>query len=175
MKYTTTPTRDEIADYVWTGATDATFATVGNWAKNGTAATSLANHEILVPADTNVTFTYIGYDPISLNTTTLLLDGSAAFPEVGGFYLATLDMGATGKVTYDPTKFTFRLVSPPIFASGAKIALSSNYAANTKGRFLLMTWNNGSLDMDAAALNALFGVVALVEDSVGGGLVQYSW
>ena len=156
LKYDETPTRASMAKYLWTGATDATFNTVGNWAKDETVATSLANANILLPEDASQSFTYIGYDPISLTTTTLMVDGNASFPEVGGFYLYGLDIGATGKVTYDPTKFTFRLVESPTFAPGAKIALTPNYATATKGRFLLMTWNNGRLDMDAAALNAVF-------------------
>ena len=156
VKYAETPTRANMVDYTWTGTTDAAFATAGNWAKDGSPATSLAGSTILVPDGATPTFTYIGYDPILLSTTTLLVDGTATFPDVGGFYLSTLDVGATGKLVYDPTKFTFRLVSPPTFASGAKIALASKYAANTKGRFLLMTWNTGALDMDAASLNAIF-------------------
>ena len=151
-----TPDRSAIADYVWTGATDSTFNTVGNWEKDGTAATSLANASILVPEGASPAFTYIGWDPISLTTTRLLVDGAASFDDVGGFYLSTLDVGATGRLTYDPTKFTFRLLSPPAFASGAKIALAPKYAQNTKGRFLLMTWNAGALDMDEAALTAVF-------------------
>ncbi|MBR0066435.1 MAG: hypothetical protein IJQ00_02475, partial [Kiritimatiellae bacterium] len=156
VKYDETPTRASTANYLWTGATDAAFATVGNWAKDETVATSLANANILLPEGASQSFSYIGYDPISLTTTTLMVDGAATFPTVGGFYLYGLDMGATGRITYDPTKFTFRLVNPPTFASGAIIALTSNYAANTKGRFLLMTWNRGSLDMADADLNALF-------------------
>ncbi|MBR0504362.1 MAG: hypothetical protein IJJ84_03075, partial [Kiritimatiellae bacterium] len=156
VKYAAPPTRAGMADYAWTGATDAAFAAVGNWAKDGTPAASLAGSTILVPDGATPTFTYVGYDPVSLPTTTLLMDGAATFPDVGGFYLSTLDMGATGKLVYDPTKFTFRLVSPPTFASGAKIALAPKYASNTKGRFLLMTWDHGALDMDAAALNAIF-------------------
>ena len=157
LKYDgSTPDRSVIADYVWTGATDSTFNTVGNWEKDGTAATSLANASILVPEGASPAFTYIGYDPISLSTTRLLVDGAASFNDVGGFYLSTLDVGATGRLTYDPTKFTFRLLSPPAFASGAKIALAPKYAQNTKGRFLLMTWNAGALDMDEAALTAVF-------------------
>ena len=151
-----TPDRSVIADYVWTGATDSTFNTVGNWEKDGTAATSLANASILVPEGASPAFTYIGWDPISLTTTRLLVDGVASFNDVGGFYLSTLDVGATGRLTYDPTKFTFRLLSPPAFASGAKIALAPKYAQNTKGRFLLMTWNAGALDMDEATLTAVF-------------------
>ena len=30
---------------------------------------------------------YVGYDPVSLTTTTLMVDGTATFPDVGGFYL----------------------------------------------------------------------------------------
>ena len=150
------PARAELADCTWSGATDSAFATAGNWTEGDAAATTLAGKNILVPSGATPTFTYIGYDPVSLTSTTLMMDGAATFPEVGGFYLGALDMGATGKLTYDPTKFTFRLVAAPVFASGAKIALSSEYAANTKGRFLLMTWDNGSLDMSQADLNTLF-------------------
>ena len=156
VKYSETPSRADMADFVWTGATDAAFATVGNWAKGETAATSLANASILLPENANQTFAYVGWDPVNLSTAMFMADGTATFPEVGGFYLAGLDMGATGKLVYDPVKFSIRLVSPPSFAPGAKIALASSYATKTKGRFLLMTWNNGSLDMDAAALNAIF-------------------
>ncbi|MBQ6140464.1 MAG: hypothetical protein IJI54_04180, partial [Kiritimatiellae bacterium] len=156
VKYDETPTRADMAKYLWTGATDATFNTVDNWAKDETVATSLANASVLLPEGASQTFTYIGWDPISLASTTFMLDGSATFPTVGGFYLYGLDMGATGRITYDPVKFSLRLVAPPVFASGAKFALTPNYASATKGRFLLMTWNNGSLDMDAAALNDVF-------------------
>ena len=149
-------TRADLADYAWAGASGAAFATPGNWAKDNTAATSLANATLILPENASPSFTYVGYDPVSLATTTFMVDGTATFPEVGGFYLSTLDLGATGKLVYDPTKFTFRLVAPPTFASGAKIALAPKYAANTKGRFLLMTWDHGALDMDAAALNAIF-------------------
>ena len=150
--------RSSAANYIWTPATEgeSTFATAGNWAKNETVATSLANASIILPAGATQAFTYIGWDPISLTTTRLMVDGAASFNDVGGFYLGNLDIGATGRVTYDPTKFTFRLIGAPVFASGAKIALDAKYAANTKGRFLLMTWDNGSLNMDDAALTALF-------------------
>ncbi len=158
LKYDETPTRAGIANYLWTPATEgeSTFATVGNWAKDETVATSLANANILLPENASQSFTYVGWDPISLSTTTLMVDGQATFPTVGGFYLYGLDMGATGKITFDPVKFSFRLVTPPVFAPGAKIALTPNYATATKGRFLLMTWDRGALEMDAAALNDLF-------------------
>ncbi len=156
VKYDEAPTRESMAKFIWTGATDSTFATVGNWAKDETVATSLANGSILLPENENPTFAYVGWDPVNLSSTTFMVDGTATFPEVGGFYFAGLDMGQTGKLVYDPVKFSMRLVAAPIFASGAKIALTPNYASATKGRFLLMTWDNGSLDMDAAALNALF-------------------
>ena len=156
VKYAETPTRESMANYLWTGATDSAFATVGNWAKDETAATSLANANILLPEGASQSFTYPGWDPVSLTTTTLMIDGSASFPEVGGLYLQTLDMGATGRITFDPVKFSLRLLLPPTFASGAKFALPAKYASATKGRFLLMTWDKNSLDMDASDLTALF-------------------
>ena len=156
VKYSAAPVRETMADCTWSGATDSAFATAGNWTEGEAAATTLAGKSVLVPSGATPTFTYIGWDPISLTSTTLMMDGAATFPEVGGFYLAGLDVGATGKLTYDPTKFTFRLVAPPTFASGAKIALDAKYAANTKGRFLLMTYDRGSLNMSQSDLNALF-------------------
>ena len=158
VKYAEPSTRAGIANYLWTPATEgeSTFATVGNWAKDETVATSLVNASVLLPAGASQSFTYVGWDPISLSTTTLMVDGSATFPTVGGFYLYGLDMGVTGKITFDPVKFSLRFVTPPVFAPGAKIALTPNYATTTKGRFLLMTWDRGALEMDAAALNDLF-------------------
>lgn len=140
----------------WTGAVDASFATPGNWSGEQGAATSLTRMTLDLPAGASQTFTYVGYDPVSLPYTEFVVNGAAEFPEVGGFYLKSLSVGGTGSIRFDPVKFTFRLVNPPTFESGAKIALVSKYTANTKGRFLLMTWNSGSLDMDAAALNAIF-------------------
>ena len=150
------PTRDALADASWTGAENSDFTTVGNWGKDGTAATTLANINLLIPDGANMSFTYIGYDPINLSGSVLMLDGTATFPTVGGIYLAGLDMGPTGNLVFDPVKFSIRVASAPVFASGAQLALTSNYASNTKGRFLLMTWDNGSIDMTDAALNALF-------------------
>ncbi len=140
----------------WMGATDSNFATPGNWGTNGTPADNLANMMITLSEGDSQSFTYVGYDPVSLTTTTFVADGTATFPDVGGLYLSALTIGATGKIVYDPTKFTFRLVSAPVFESGAKIALASKWASNTKGRFLLMTWDSGSLDTDEATLTAVF-------------------
>ena len=144
------------ADCAWSGATDCTFATAGNWLEGETAATSLANKTLLLPEGESVEFTYVGWDPVNLSSATFVLDGTASFPEVGGFRFRTMTVGATGRLVYDPVKFTFRLAMPPVFESGAKIALPAKYAAYTKGRFLLMTWDAQSLDMDSAALNAIF-------------------
>ena len=145
-----------VPDWTWTGAQDSAFATAGNWAKGASVATDLAGAVIGLPSGVSQTFSYVTWDPVALSTTTFLVEGSAAFNDVGGFYLRKIMIEATGRITYDPTKFTFRLAMPPAFASGAKIALASKYAANTKGRFLLMTWDSGSLEMDAAALTDVF-------------------
>ncbi|MBQ1429779.1 MAG: hypothetical protein IIZ06_08945, partial [Kiritimatiellae bacterium] len=145
-----------VPDWTWTGAQDSAFATAGNWAKGASVATDLAGAVIGLPSGVSQTFSYVTWDPVALSTTTFLVEGSAAFDDVGGFYLRKIMIEATGRIAYDPTKFTFRLAMPPAFASGAKIALASKYVANTKGRFLLMTWDSGSLDMDAAALTDVF-------------------
>ncbi len=144
------------AVWTWSGASDSAFATAGNWENGGIAASSLAGASLQLPTGASQAFTYVGWDPVVLTTTTFLVDGSATFGDVGGFYLKTIGVGATGRIAYDPTRFTFRLVQPPSFSQGAKISLDAKYAANAKGRFLLMTWDEGALDLDEAALTAVF-------------------
>lgn len=142
--------------WTWAGASDSTFASLGNWKRGGVSASTFVNASLLLPAGASQTFSYVGWDPVVLQTSTLLIDGAASFGDVGGFYLKGIGVGASGRIAYDPTKFTFRLAQPPVFASGAKVALDAKYAASTRGRFLLMTWNGGSLDMDEVALTAVF-------------------
>ena len=144
--------------YTWAGSEQwsSDFATAGNWKKGGVAATSLDGTVICLPDGASQTFTYVTWNPVDLQSTTFRTSGTATFDDVGGFRLKTVVVDETGKMVYDPTKFTFRLAEPPSFASGAKIALASKYAANTNGRFLLMTWDTGSLSMDGAALTAVF-------------------
>ena len=156
VKYSASATRADAADPVWSGEADSAFATAGNWTEGGSAATTLASKTVRLPEGETAEFTYIGYDPVNLGTTVFMADGTAIFPETGGFRLKTFDVGPSGKIVYDPVRFTFRLAAPPSFAEGGKIALTPNYAANTKGRFLLLTWDNGSMEMDAESLTAAF-------------------
>ena len=153
VKYSSEPTREDIADCVWTGAADSSFAGLANWSKGGAAPAALSGN-LLVRTDQE--FSYTGTDPVSLTAATLMVDAAATFPSVGGLHLYSLDVGAAGRLVYDPVKFTFRLTSAPVFAAGAKIALAPEYAQSTKGRFLLMTWDRGAPAMDEAALTALF-------------------
>ena len=70
------------------GPRPQSFATAGNWTAGGGAATTLADSNLLIPESANQTFTYNGWDPISLPSSTLMVDGKATFPEVGGIYFA---------------------------------------------------------------------------------------
>ena len=150
-KYTPAASRADYTDGAWTGATDTCFTNVANWS----GVTSLTGARLYLPANAQaVTFTYPAADPVALNPT-LYVDGSYAFAGVGAFNLATLDFGATGRITFDPTKTSFRLLTPPKFATGAKIALDARYATATKGRFLLFTWDYGALE-PGTDLSALF-------------------
>ena len=158
VKYSEVSSRQTYADYTWTGNGGTDFATASNWGSASEAASSIADSVVMLPEGVDQAFTYIGYDPIKFKTTTFMVDGIARFNDVGGFYLAGLDVGAQGKLVYDPVKFTFRFVSAPVFASGAKIALDAAYQANTRGRFLLMTWDKGSVDMTDEVLTSLFDV-----------------
>ena len=141
-KCTPAASRADYTDGAWTGAADATsFADAANW-----SASSLTGARLYLPANAEpVTFTYPAANPVALNPT-LYVDGSYAFSGVGAFNLATLDFGATGRIAFDPAKTSFRLLTAPKFAAGAKIALDAKYAAATKGRFLLFTWDHGSLE-----------------------------
>jgi len=60
---------------------------------------------------------------------------------VGGAKLSALAFGATGKLTFDPIKTPIKVSATPTFAEGAKIALSSDYAAMSCGRVVLMTYS----------------------------------
>jgi len=103
-------TATTVTTVYWTGAVDNDVTNVGNWGKDGNAATSIANSNLLIPEGVNKSFPYIGYDPINLYGSVLMMDGIGTFPTVGGIYLAGLDMGATGKLVFDPVKFSFFLV-----------------------------------------------------------------
>ena len=159
VKYANAPTatRADLASAVWMGATDSAFATPGNWSEDGTTPLSAfaAYALILLPEGVTQTFTYPNCDRIVVSSI-LMLDGTASFPEVGGLYITGLDMGATGRLSYDPVKFCLTLIETPMFAPGAKFALPSKYASATKGRFLLMNWHRGALNMEDAALTAFF-------------------
>ena len=159
VKYANAPTatRADLASAVWTGATDSAIATPGNWSTDGTTPLSAFTSYALIrlPEGVSQTFTYPNCDRVAVPSI-LMLDGAASFPEVGGLYITGIDMGATGRLSYDPVKFCLTLIETPVFASGAKFALPSKYASATKGRFLLMNWQRGSLDMEPAALTAIF-------------------
>ena len=169
-KYTPAASRADYTDGAWTGAADTCFTNAANW-----SASSLAGARLYLPANAQaVTFTYPAADPVALNPT-LYVDGSYAFAGVGAFNLATLDFGATGRITFDPAKTSFRLLTAPKFAAGAKIALDARYAAYTKGRFLLFTWDNGALEpgTDLASLfdasSAAGASPSLYEEKLEGG------
>jgi hypothetical protein len=111
------------ADSVWSGATDNSFSSAGNYLDGEATATTLAHKTILLPEDKSVSFTYPGYNPVVLDTTSFVLDGTALFNDVGGLYLKTLSIEEKGKLVLDPVKFSLRLVSPPSFKSGGRFAL----------------------------------------------------
>lgn len=151
------PTRDSVVDATWAAGTAGDFANITNWHNRaGTMVSTLNDQRLMVPTGSAPTFSYIGWDPVELYGAELMLDGTATFPTSGGICLGSLDMGATGRLVFDPAKVSFRFSRAPKFAAGAKLALASKYGAYTKGRFLLFNWDAGDLGLDAAALNALF-------------------
>lgn len=59
----------------------------------------------------------------------------------GGVQMASLSVGATGRLTLDPVKTPVLVTGgAPTFAPGAKIALSAGYASRARGRVALLTW-----------------------------------
>jgi len=152
-----TPSRSDCVDGTWAAGEAGDFANITNWHNGANAMLStLTDQRLLVQAGASPSFTYIGWDPIELYGTELFIDGTANFPAQGAFCLGTLDMGATGRLVYDPAKVSFRFSQAPKFASGAKLALASKYSTYAKGRFLMFSWDEGTLDLDAAALAELF-------------------
>ncbi len=145
-KLSVADSRDLAVDGDWTGATDLALATPGNWEKNGTPLTTLTGKTVRVPSGTaSVNFTYPTSDPTALSSTTLMGDGCIVLNTVGALYLRTLDMGATGRLVFDPTKTTLRFATAPRFAAGAKISLAPRFAQTTSGRFLLCTFDRGQV------------------------------
>lgn len=80
--------------------------------------------------------------------------GERTLEGTGGVYPASLAIGASGRLVYDPVRMAIRVGSAPVFASGAKLALAPRYAGRTTGRFLMMTWDAG--DVDERSLEGLF-------------------
>ncbi len=134
---------------VWQGGAGE-FSAVANWRRGtGEEVTSLADSLLYVPptaADEPCAFSYPNHDPVSFATSVLTVMGTAVFPTFGGFTLGSLEVLNGGRLVYDPVSFTFRLKQAPTFEAGAKFALPAAYAAATKGRFLLLTWDAGALE-----------------------------
>lgn len=143
---------------VWQGGAGE-FSAVANWRRGtGEEVTSLADTILYVPptsADEPCVFSYPNHDPVSFGTSVLSVMGTAVFPTFGGFSLGSLEVLNGGRLVYDPVSFTFRLKQAPTFEAGAKFALPATYATATKGRFLLLTWDAGTLQ-DPDVLTSLF-------------------
>ena len=81
----------------------------------------------------------------------------------GGVQMASLSVGATGRLTLDPVKTPVLVTGgAPTFAPGAKIALSAGYASRACGRVALITWKGTTR---ATIPDGLFAVA-----SAGGGM-----
>ena len=150
LKYDGAEDRASACSLVWTGENGGDFQAFANWrAQDDSAPTTFNDQTMLLPAnETPIAFSYQGVDMINCGYSMLVVDGSYSFPEVGGLYLKSLDLGPAGRLTYDPTRFALRVDNAPVFASGAKLALAPKYANATKGRFLLLTWDRGGFDSD---------------------------
>ena len=150
-QYTPPASRTGYTDATWTGAADTSITNPANW-----GVSAVADKMLLVPAGATPTFTYAGVDPVNLSGSALYLDGKATFASVGALAFGGLNGGATGRLVFDPTKVSLRVANAPVFAPGFKFALDARYATATKGRFLLLSYDAGTIDLDATALTALF-------------------
>lgn len=69
----------------------------------------------------------------------------------------TFDVAAGCRLVVDPARTQLHLLRAPSFATGAKFALSAGYAQATAGRFCVMTWDLGQLELPTdATLASLF-------------------
>lgn len=164
LKYDgSTVDRAAMADFQWTNATgDNVFWTKENWKNGDTACGALDYTVFRFPEGGTYQPTYPHYDNVTHWATKFLLDGTLTLTQIGGFYNDALDVGPTGKLIIDPTRFCWRFRSAPIFRPGSKLALSSDFATNTNGRFLMFYWDQGEIDLDA--------VTAAFETSSAAGL-----
>ncbi len=88
------------------------------------------------------------------------LSGDFVITVPGVAQFCNLNLTAPARLVFDPAKTELRVLNAPTFESGAKIAFPASYANAVSGRYLLMTWENGSLEknpadfFDATSVNA---------------------
>jgi len=147
--------RADLANYSWSPADGSLdFWTAANWKKGETACANVDFVTFRIPEGVNLVPTYQNHDNVTHWATSFMIDGTLSLCTVGGFYNNKFDIGPTGKLIIDPTRFCWRLRSPPTFQPGAKLALAPQFANSTNGRFLICYWNAGEIDLEAA--NAAF-------------------
>lgn len=90
-------------------------------------------------------------DPTQGTTGDFVMNGA------GAYHFLTMKPAATCRVVIDPVKSAVHLYNAPTFTAAGQLALAADTAASTNGRFLLMSWEAGTLTLPAGvSLNQLF-------------------
>jgi len=98
-------------------------------------------------------------DNLTFQDPTATYNGTLALGVPGLVDMATMDVGSTCRLEFDPQVSDLHLWQSPSFAAGAKLALSANYADAGRARIRLMTWEQGM--PDAASLEGLLDTTGM--------------
>lgn len=98
---------------------------------------------------------------VTMNSLYIGANGVQSFTGVGGVKIGDLQMRDGAKLVIDPIKNPMVVATAPTFESGAKIALSANYATTELGKFTLMTWTGDAVEIP----DGLFDTNSLTSDA----------
>ena len=85
-------------------------------------------------------FAYSATVEVDNRLTSLEVTSETELTGAGGVILSSLDIPAGARLVLDPIATPVKVSATPVFGTGAKIALSSDYAGMTLGRVVLMTY-----------------------------------
>lgn len=149
LSFDTRSRADAESRFVWYAPEGGAASAAGSYRQYWNAPANLATAKLYFPYADGLRHTVAARNRCLGGD--VAIDGDYVFTEGGGFDWAALDLGATARLTYDPAAVSIHLATAPTIAEGAKFALSSDYAAATKGRLLVMNWDAGTFPAERLA------------------------
>ncbi len=149
LTFDTVSRADEESRFTWYAAEGAPASAIGNYRQYWNTPADLAAAKLYFPYADGLRHTVAARNRCLGGD--VAIDGNYAFTEGGGFSWASLGLGATARLEYDPSAVSVHLATAPTIAEGAKFALPAKYAAATKGRLQVMSWDAGTFPVERLA------------------------